>query len=74
MTEESKGIYLDATDGKLKDISTDEELPMHELEHSEYGLIKYVEYQGVNVVYWTDYQENELVMPLPSDWEDEIEE
>lgn len=65
----NKGFYLDA-DGKYKDIEDDEEITTLELEHSVYGLIKYLVYDEINhAVNWTPTDEYPL---LPIDWEEEI--
>ena len=65
----SKGFYLDI-DGKYKDIDDDEEITTQELEHSEYGLVKYVVYDDVtHAVNWNSTEE---FSTLPEDWVGEI--
>ena len=65
----TKGFYLDI-DGLYKDIEDNEVIDIVELEHSDYGLIKYVVYNNINhAVNWTpteDYPQ------LPDDWEEGI--
>lgn len=64
-----KGFYLDI-DGKYKDVEDNEEIAILELEHSVYGLIKYVIYGDVNhAVNWTPTEE---YPQLPDDWVEEI--
>jgi len=66
----TKGFYLDI-DGLYKDIEDNETIDIIELEHTDYGLIKYLVYNNINhAVNWTpteDYPQ------LPDDWEEEIE-
>ena len=65
-----KGFYLDI-DNLYKDLEDNEEIPIVEFEHSVYGLIKYVVYDGVNhAVNWTPTKE---YPQLPSDWVEEIQ-
>ncbi|MHA1136505.1 MAG: hypothetical protein ACTSSE_08465 [Candidatus Thorarchaeota archaeon] len=64
-----KGFYLDV-DGIYKDVDDNEEIAIVELEHSVYGLIKYVVYDDMNhVVNWTLTEE---YPKLPDDWMEEI--
>lgn len=66
-----KGIFLDS-DGKYKDIGDQEELTVQELNHSIYGVIKYISYDygsgAMNQIVSVENQEN----GIPSDWEDEL--
>lgn len=62
-----KGFYLDI-DGKYKDVEDDEEITVLELEHSTYGLIKYVVYDGVN------HAVNRPLTGEHSVWQDDWEE
>ena len=65
----TNGFYLN-TDGKYKDIESGEELEVKEVEHSNYGLIKYLFYNDKNhAVEWTPSEE---IKELPEDWIDEV--
>ena len=64
-----KGFYLDI-DKKYKDIEDNEEIVIEVLEHTVYGLIKYVVYDSVNhAVNWISTEE---YPELPDDWVEEI--
>lgn len=65
-----KGFYLDI-DGLYKDIEDNEEIETQELDHSEYGHVKYLVYNGTtHAVCWTH---NEGISELPEDWVEGIE-
>ena len=64
-----KGFYLDI-DGLYKDVDDNDVIDIIELEHSVYGIIKYVVYNNINhAVNWTPSEELKL---LPDDWVEEI--
>lgn len=66
-----EGFRYDKNDCKVYDIGDESEIEVLELNHSECGLIKYIEYNGINyAVDWPGIEES--LDSLPENWEDEL--
>lgn len=64
-----EGIYLDVN--QYKDLGDNEVVTTEQLDHSEYGMIDYVVYDGSNIAVSFESTDPDTDV-VPVDWEDEL--